>query len=147
MLSLGTDVTAQVATELIRSARATWRGVVFVSGHGGNADALERARQLAVHEGDAVAVWVPRDHEGDPHAGRSETSVALALAMPVGPLPEVEPLPSDWLERARRGGVKAVSTSGVLGDPAGASLHEGERLLDRWSREVVALVHELEDRQ
>ncbi|GGJ42897.1 hypothetical protein [Streptomyces brasiliensis] len=38
------------------------------------------------------------------------------------------------------GGVKAVSANGVLGDPAGASAKEGERLLTRMTKDVVIAV-------
>ena len=37
----------------------------------------------------------------------------------------------------RTGGVAAVSPNGVLGDPAGASAEEGERLLRRLVAEIV----------
>ena len=38
----------------------------------------------------------------------------------------------------RAGGVAAVSPNGVLGDPAGASADEGERLLAAMAAELVA---------
>jgi hypothetical protein len=39
-----------------------------------------------------------------------------------------------------RGGVRAVSPNGVLGDPAGASAAEGEELLARFTAELAAQV-------
>lgn len=71
---------------------------------------------------------------GDAHAGRTETSILLAIA------PEVVRIelaaPGDtrpWAEMEPEivaGGVVAVSPSGVLGDPTGASAEEGARLVD-----------------
>jgi creatinine amidohydrolase/Fe(II)-dependent formamide hydrolase-like protein len=37
-------------------------------------------------------------------------------------------------------GVRAVSANGVLGDPGGASAEEGERILARWTRDLLAAV-------
>jgi creatinine amidohydrolase/Fe(II)-dependent formamide hydrolase-like protein len=81
---------------------------------------------------------------GDAHAGRTETSLQLALAPgavrleraeagDLRPLAEVE-------NELRRGGVRALSGNGVLGDPAGASAEEGERLLDVLVADLVAAV-------
>ena len=49
------------------------------------------------------------------------------------PLAQVWPL-------LRAGGVRGVSESGILGDPAGATAGEGRTLLDRLS---AALIHEV----
>src|SRR5580693_8898476 len=67
------------------------------------------------------------------HAGRSETSVMLALApgavrMDAAERGDVRPI-EQILPLLRERGVRAVSPNGVLGDPAGASAAEGERLL------------------
>jgi creatinine amidohydrolase len=40
----------------------------------------------------------------------------------------------------RRGGVRAVSDNGVLGDPTGASAEEGLRLLDAMATDLVGCV-------
>jgi creatinine amidohydrolase len=40
----------------------------------------------------------------------------------------------------RAGGVRAVSANGVLGDPAGASAAEGERLLRQLAADLAAAV-------
>jgi mycofactocin precursor peptide peptidase len=145
VLSLGTTVTALALTELVRSSRTTWTGVVVVSGHGGNLEALAQVRERADAEGDRVRTWVPRWPDGDPHAGYVETSVALALGLPVGPTPPDVPLEDGWFERARTTGLRAVTESGVLGAPSRASADDGHRILHQWVGEVVALVHELEE--
>jgi mycofactocin precursor peptide peptidase len=147
-LSIGHDALAAVLVEIVRSARHAFRGVVFVSGHGGNADALARASRLCHVEGDAVLCWAPRVVGADAHAGRTETSLLLAIN-PSAVRPDVaEPgCPDDLVDligRLRADGVRAVAPNGVLGDPRGATAAEGEQLLaalrgdlaaalDRWS--------------
>jgi creatinine amidohydrolase len=74
---------------------------------------------------------------GDAHAGRTETSLLLALAPElVGPEPwaagATRPL-ADLLPDLRAGGVAAVAPNGVLGDPAGATAAEGAALLETLS--------------
>jgi creatinine amidohydrolase len=74
----------------------------------------------------------------DAHAGRSETSLMLHVE-PRGVRGDGEPgvtTPlAGLLPRLRAEGVRAVSPTGVLGDPAGASAAEGEEqftgLVDR----------------
>ncbi|MEI8126536.1 MAG: mycofactocin biosynthesis peptidyl-dipeptidase MftE [Actinomycetota bacterium] len=144
LLSLGTEVTASLLTELIRSARGSWRGIVVVSGHGGNAEALERVARCADYEGDLVRVWLPSEVGGDPHAGATETSVMMTIAPDqVGELPEGVALKDDWLLVARREGVAGVSPSGVLGKPQLASTDQGWMTRRRWCGEVEALVREI----
>jgi creatinine amidohydrolase len=82
-------------------------------------------------EGDAHA-GLP---EGDAHAGRFETSVMLALApgevrLSLAERGDTRPI-GQILQALRERGVRAVSGNGVLGDPAGASAAEGERILAR----------------
>lgn len=145
-LSLGTTGTALALAALVRSALATWCGVVIVSAHGGNVDAVaEGLESVAVHR-DRVRAWFARDPTGDPHAGATETSVALALTpspVRLDRVPEGESPPAGWWEVARRQGVAAISPSGVLGRPRAATLSDGRALLRRWCDEVVALVDEL----
>jgi mycofactocin precursor peptide peptidase len=142
-LSIGTDALRHVLVELVRSADA-FAGVVLVSAHGGNAAAVAEAVGTLTAEGRRVLAWAPHDVAGDAHAGRTETSLMLALrpgavrldaAAPGDrrPLHELAPL-------LRSAGVRAVSPNGVLGDPAGASGDEGERLLDALAADLVAAV-------
>jgi mycofactocin system creatininase family protein len=139
-LSIGQEALERVVVELVRSADA-FAAVVLVSGHGGNAEPLARAVAVLRSEGRRVGAWSPRITGGDAHAGRTETSLLLALDPAAVWLDRAEagataPL-SELMPALRAGGVRAVSANGVLGDPAGASAAEGERILD-------ALVADLE---
>jgi creatinine amidohydrolase len=91
-----------------------------------------------------VRAWSPR-WPGDAHAGRTETSVQLALdaarVRPGAAAGNTEPVRA-LLPALRAGGVRAVSANGVLGDPAGASAAEGEALLDAATAELVTLVEQ-----
>jgi creatinine amidohydrolase len=142
-LSIGTAALEQVLIELVRSATDTFRRVVLVSGHGGNADALTRAVDRLRYEGRDVLAHLPR-WSGDAHAGRVETSLMLALAPQTVRLDRAAagatlPLP-ELLPRLRAGGVRSVSPNGVLGDPAGASADEGHRLLAELGHQLVSAV-------
>ena len=144
-LSIGTAVFEQVVVELVRSA--DWSGgVVLVNGHGGNAEAVNRATATLRGEGRRVLAWWPRDPGGDAHAGATETSVMLAVAPRLVRLDmarpgRVEPI-GTYAEELRRDGVRAVSETGVLGDPTGASAAHGRSLLTRWHIDLVAAVDE-----
>lgn len=142
-LSIGQAALELVLVELGRSADH-FAGVVFVSGHGGNAAPLGRAVATLTAEGRRTLAWSPRIPGGDAHAGRTETSLLLALhrhhvreeAAAAG---ATEPL-SALLPALRDGGVRAVSANGVLGDPAGASAAEGRALLDGLVSDLCAAV-------
>lgn len=127
-LSLGTFVTVEALRALRRSA--WWAaGMVVVNGHGGNADAL-----TSLHGTDGWKTWSPKlPPGGDMHAGRTETSLALHLfpddvqmdrAISGAVLGDVEAA----MAAMREGGVAAVSSSGIIGDPLGASPEEGARI-------------------
>lgn len=142
-LSIGTDTTSAVIVELARSA--SWAaGIVIVNGHGGNAEAVAQAVGTIRQEGRNVLAWWPHVPGGDAHAGRTETSLLLAIepalvdvrrATPgvLRPLPEIAPV-------LRRLGVRVVSPTGVLGDPRDATLEEGRDLLDTLTGDLVAAV-------
>jgi creatinine amidohydrolase len=153
-LSVGTRVLGEIVVELVRSARDAFAGVVVVSGHGGNADALRAAVRRCRSEGDRVLLtgWGAGGgagegggHEaGDAHAGRTETSMMLtidpaAVRLADAAAGRTEPL-ADLLAELRRDGVRAVSANGVLGDPAGASAAEGHRRLDAAAARIAAAV-------
>jgi mycofactocin precursor peptide peptidase len=142
-LSIGAAALEMVLVELGRSADA-FAGVVFVSGHGGNAGPLAAAVARLGAEGRNVLGWAPKIPGGDAHAGRTETSLLLALAPTSVRLAAAEPgdarpLPQ-LIGELRRGGVAAVSGNGVLGDPTGATAAEGERLLRELAADLVAAV-------
>jgi creatinine amidohydrolase len=143
-LSIGNDATEMLLVELGRSALVTFERVVFVSTHGGNASAVQRAvANFGPAGGASVRAWTPR-WPGDLHAGRTETSLMLAIAPErvriecavAGPLDPAETL----LPRLRDAGVRAVSDNGVLGDPAGASAAEGDELLEQAVVDLLAFV-------
>jgi mycofactocin precursor peptide peptidase len=143
-LSIGQDALELVLVELVRSALPEhgpgFRGVVLVHGHGGNAAPAARAVERLRAEGREVLSWWPRIPGGDLHAGRTETSLLMALAPEVvrwdaavaGPTPSIDDL--------RRHGVRYLSTSGVLGDPSGASADEGHELLGMLDADLLAAV-------
>jgi len=141
-LSIGQGAFELVVVELVRSAQE-FAAVVFVCAHGGNAEPLARAVTTLRREGRRVLAWMPH-HYVDAHAGRSETSLLLALdagrvrvdaAVPGArqPLNELEPM-------LRSAGVRAVSPNGVLGDPSDASSPEGRALFDEMSASLIAAV-------
>lgn len=142
-LSIGQAATELLLLELGRSAAETFRRLLFVSAHGGNAAPVARAVARLRAESRDVEVFRPH-WDGDPHAGRPETALQLALR-PAGvrmdraaagdrrPLGEVLPL-------LREGGVRAVSRTGVLGDPTTATATEGRMLLDTLTAGLVSQV-------
>jgi creatinine amidohydrolase len=132
-LSIGQDALRRVVVELARS----WPGrMLFVCAHGGNAEPLA----AAMREVPEARAWSPA-FGGDAHAGRTETSLMLALAPElVGaarPVGNVAPLDS-LMPALRAGGVRAVSANGVLGDATGASAEEGRALLATAIADLVA---------
>jgi mycofactocin precursor peptide peptidase len=142
-ISIGQDALELLLVELGRSAVETFDHVLFVSGHGGNAEAAGRAvGRLRAESRDAL-LYLPRV-EGDLHAGRSETSMMLALAPELVDSQcivagDTRQLNEIW-SQLRSGGVAAVSASGVLGDPTGASAAEGAALLDVITTDLLAEV-------
>ena len=139
-LLVGHDVLTDFLLEIVRSARASFAGVVVINAHGGNGATLDALRTRAGAEGDDPLLWHAAVREGDAHAGRTETSLLLAIDPSLVDLERAEagvtaPL-ERLLPRLRALGVRPVSSNGVLGDPTGASAEEGKTLLD-------ALVHEL----
>lgn len=144
-LSIGNDAMSAVIVELARSA--DWAsGVVFVNGHGGNVNAMQAATTTLARERRRVLTWWLRVPGGDPHAGHVETSLMLALA----------PHEVRW-DRAVAGrvpgtaelmeqGVRSLSTSGVLGDPTGATAEAGQQLFDTLADDLGATVAEWVER-
>ncbi len=143
-VSLGTEALTGLLVEYGRSA-GRWAGrVLLVNGHGGNSDALRAAGTTLRTEGRDVA-WFPcAVPGGDAHAGRTETSLMLHVE-PEGVLGQragagdTTPI-ADLLPRLRAEGVRAVSPTGVLGDPAGATAEEGASLLADLAQRLVTAV-------
>lgn len=143
-ISVGTDVTAATLVEVARSC--DWAdGVVFVNGHGGNAEALRTALDVITSEGRRVIAWSPTSTDPtDTHAGYTETSVMLAIEphrvrMDLARAGNTSPI-RDLLPALREHGVRAVSDNGVLGDPMRASVDTGRAILDEWTRSLVDTV-------
>ena len=144
-LSIGQAATELLLVELGRSACETFRRLLFVSAHGGNAASVTRAVATLRTESRDVSVFEPR-WQGDPHAGRPETALQLALrpakvqmqkAIPGDNRPLSELLPA-----LRKGGVRAVTDTGILGDPTGATADEGHDLLDNLTAQLRAHVRD-----
>ncbi len=147
-LSIGATATELLLVELGRSASETFDRLLFVNAHGGNAAPLAAAVDRLRAEGRDARAWSPR-FGGDAHAGRTETSLLLALAAPpergrplapttgqrttavreaLAEAGNTAPL-AELIDDLRAHGVRAVAPNGVLGDPTGASAAEGQVLL------------------
>ena len=144
-LSIGSAVTAQVVLELGRSA--DWAaGIVFVNGHGGNyAPVSTSVAQLTAEGRHALSWWPkwPSRKDGGPadlHAGRIETSLMLAIDPGLVRLELAEPGADADIAELRLKGIKAISPSGVLGDPSGASGREGERFIKAFVEDLVTSI-------
>jgi mycofactocin precursor peptide peptidase len=132
-LSIGTTALSLLLVELGRHASLHWPAMLLVNGHGGNGPAIADAVSQLRDEGRECHVWHAGLACGDAHAGRTETSLMLALApsevlVDQAAAGDTRPI-AELLPELRAHGVRKVSPNGVLGDPAGASAAEGEQLL------------------
>jgi creatinine amidohydrolase len=149
---------ALVEAHVAAFARMGVRRVALVSAHGGNFAALAEAAGAAAGHGAEVHAYADFERflavmagagraaglsapETDSHAGAYETSMVLALAGAgaVGDFAEVEGYTAaedGWLERLS-GGVQALSPTGVIGRPAGATAAVGVRVLDALAGEIA----------
>jgi len=154
-LSIGQAGLELLVVELVRSADA-FTAVVLVSGHGGNAEPLTRATATLRGEGRRALAWWPRFDAlaavgrplpADAHAGRTETSLLLALAPRSVRTERAEPGDprplSELSDELRAGGLRSVTPNGVLGDPTGASADEGATILAALVADLVVRVDEL----
>jgi creatinine amidohydrolase len=132
-IAIGQTALEEFLVELGRSATCTWKRILLVSTHGGNVDPVLRAARRLQLESRDVRVWMPA-WGGDAHAGRTETSLMLAIDEGRVDLGSAEPGArepiAELLPRLRRAGVAAVSANGILGDPTDASSHDGQRMLE-----------------
>jgi mycofactocin precursor peptide peptidase len=132
-LSIGTAGLSLLLVELGRHASLHWPAMLLVNGHGGNGPAIADAVSRLRDEGRECHVWHAGLPGGDAHAGRTETSMMLALTpsevlLDRAAAGDTRPI-AELLPALRAQGVRKVSPNGVLGDPAGASAVEGEKLL------------------
>lgn len=144
-LSIGAAVLEAVLVELGRSADA-FAAVVFVSAHGGNAEPLAGAVATLRSEGRRALGWAPRIADGDAHAGRTETSLMLALRPEAVSLDDAAPGDTrplrEILPVLRADGLAAVTANGVLGDPTGADAAEGGALLESLADQLALAVQQ-----
>jgi creatinine amidohydrolase len=144
-LSIGQAALEFVLLELGRSAGDTFGRVLFVNGHGGNAETLVRAVNVLRAEGRDIR-WFAPSWSGDPHAGRPETSMLLAIRPDLVSLDRAVPGDprslDELLPELRAGGVAAITETGVLGDPTGADAAEGEQLLLKISQSLQRFLEE-----
>jgi mycofactocin precursor peptide peptidase len=140
-LLINHEVLADLLVELVRSARDAFAGVVLISAHGGNHEGLRLVGARCRADGEAVLVWATGVRDGDAHAGRTETSLMLAIDPEVVRTELAVPGRTEPLEvllpRLRAEGVRPISSNGVLGDPQGASAPEGELLLATMTTELA----------
>ncbi|MER5183427.1 mycofactocin biosynthesis peptidyl-dipeptidase MftE [Streptomyces sp. NPDC002896] len=133
-VSIGHEALRILLVETVRSL-SLWAGrIVFVNGHGGNVPTLDAAVGQLRDEGHDVSWLGCEIAGGDAHAGRAETSLMLHLAP--GDVRLSEAMPGDTrplaaiMPELMARGVCAVSPSGVLGDPTGATADEGSASLE-----------------
>lgn len=134
-LSVGTEVLASMLIEIARTAGPEFDRIAVINAHGGNLTALTRAHQTCEFEGRRLMKWSVRLPDADLHAGRTETSLMLAIAPDLVRLDRAEagvqaPL-DEILSTIHKEGLKGVTPNGVLGDPTGATAEEGRELLEQ----------------
>ncbi len=143
-VSIGTETLTAVLVEYGRSAGDWATRLVFVNGHGGNLDALRAATATLRAEGRDAAWCSCTADGGDAHAGHTETALLLHLSPSLVRLEScvagnTEPL-SVLMGELRRGGVAAVSASGVLGDPTTATAVAGAAIFEEMSADCARRV-------
>jgi mycofactocin system creatininase family protein len=145
-VSIGTEALRLLLVEFGRSACNWAARLVFVNGHGGNVEALAGAVGLLRTEGRDVSWSSCMVAGADAHAGHTETSVLLHISPEVVHTGAVVPGNSaplaELMPAMRAGGVAAVSTVGVLGDPTTATVADGARyfadMVDGCARKLLA---------
>ena len=149
-LSIGTQALQIVLVELVRSASQTFDRIVLVNGHGGNHQAVTAAVEQMRNEGHQVTSWSPSVPGGDAHAGRTETSLMLAIDAGCVDLAAAEPGNTaplrELLPALRDHGVAAASPNGILGDPTGASAEEGYALLANLIANLAAAIEQCQQK-
>lgn len=141
------------------------REIAVFSAHGGNFAFLRAF--AAAYAGDspavrviayddliryvAVTIGVAREvglelPASDAHAGGAETSQALAafpqLVRRFEGVTGYTAAEEGWMQKVLEGGIAAVSESGVLGDPTGASAHVGEAIFEALAAELARWIGE-----
>jgi len=140
-LSVGTEVLASMLVEIVRTVGPEFDRITVINAHGGNLAALTRAHRTCEFEGRGLLVWSVRLADADLHAGRTETSLMLAIAPELVRFDHAEagvqaPL-DEILSTITREGLKGLTPNGVLGDPTGATAEEGRELLKRLVADAI----------
>ena len=154
-LSIGTDALTSALVEVARSALPPstsgadqpFAAVLFVNGHGGNAEALAETVRLLRSEGRRASAWHPSIPGGDPHAGETETSLMLHLhpesvRMDLAEAGSTARF-SELGDKLRSEGLASVTPNGVLGDPTGATEEHGRTLFAGLLDDLVGAAAEL----
>ncbi len=148
-----------------------FRKIIYVNGHGGNTGILQITMQSLRRKHEAVFcltnIWelardefrrIRKSRNGDAgHADEFETSLLLAIDASRVKLEKMKKIKrsgrlpkTQWIDpfatHVARFAWKTedYSKSGVIGDPRGASLSEGERLLKGAVDNLVRLIREME---
>jgi len=144
-LSLSAPTYEACARDLLASAAATgFRRAFVVNGHGGNEQLLRVAAQAGSLVVGGGSYWTIAGGLSPGHAGRFETSLALALGVDADAPARAESEPAHeatwWLEdRARWRRV-----DGFTDDPAAGSAEQGAALLERIVAAVAAALVEFD---
>jgi creatinine amidohydrolase len=165
-MTLTGDLLLNTVIEIGESVyRSGFRKLLIVNAHGGQPQPLEMAtRELRLRHGDFVLIarsaWaVPHDESfmSDQerqlamHAGHGETALMMALApdtvrMDRATANVLEPFPCPTLSSTRPAAAwcaRDFGPSGVIGDPLGATLHQGLALLDQLATSWAAAIGEV----
>lgn len=145
--------------------RAGFRKFLMVNAHGGQPQPLEMAaRELRLRHGDFMIIargaWsVPHDSSFQSeqenqlamHAGHGETAIMMALAPETVHMDRAEanypePFPCPTLSNGRPAAAWVsldFGPSGVIGDPRGATLEQGQQLLqqlgEQWAQAITEI--------
>jgi creatinine amidohydrolase len=149
-VTLEPELLLELTRQILRCLRPWFREVVIVNGHGGNRGwlgALALAEQCPsvnyweLVDASLLGELFPVDLGSIGHAGQAETSAMLAAA------PQLVGSPAAAFEPIVRANdpflLPDMGASGVLGDPAAASLPAGERFLDTACRALAELLDSL----
>jgi hypothetical protein len=120
------DSDARLPTDLLAQGRGGVE-IPVVQDRGQGADQPPAGSRVGRIQGGGIAQF-----RVDAHAGHTETSLLLhlwpdAVRIDLLAAGNTDPL-ADLMPRLRRGGVAAVSPSGVLGDPTTAAAADGARI-------------------
>jgi len=125
-----------------------FRKVVLVNGHGGNWILKPTVREIDLARTGVMVVWVGPEKMApgavtltELHAGRSETSRALALYPHLVKDERVDFVPDVGREFLDYVGVKGVCPDGIWGEPTKATAEEGRRTIEEGVEAAVTYIN------